>query len=76
MEAIRQHNNLHTTERLLYDTRCKTAEIRPADVLSLVVDCPNGYSAPHIRPGMLFILVSFYIIFLILHFSYQNFLEC
>ena len=51
-EAIRQHNILHTTERTLYETHCKTAECHPGEVLSLIIDSPQGYAAPHIRPGI------------------------
>ncbi len=49
-EAARQHNILHTTERGLYESRCKQAEIHPEDFVSIIIDSPRGYELLHKQP--------------------------
>jgi hypothetical protein len=49
-EAVRQHHLLHSTERTMYESRCKQANQHPGDTLSMIVDCPQGYKLPNKQP--------------------------
>jgi hypothetical protein len=50
-EAVRQHHLRHTTEREIYETRCRQSRAHPDRSLSLIVDCPTGFQIPQRRPA-------------------------
>ena len=51
-QAAKEHHLLHSSERTLYESRCHQVAQHPENILSLIIDCPQGYNIPHIQPGL------------------------